>query len=69
MLSNMFDGAMDRTVTVSGPDGAPAVTLKLVHAAAGAAAGLIVAPRATAAGALAAMLMGVQITLDETAAD
>lgn len=63
-FSNLFDGAMERTVTIGGPDGSPAVSLRLLHAAAAAAAGVIIAPRATAAAAIAAMVKGYTITID-----
>jgi hypothetical protein len=63
-FSNLFEGAMERTVTIGGPDGSPAVTLKLLHAAAAAAAGVILAPRATALAGFAALLKGVTVTLD-----
>lgn len=68
-FSNLFDTAMERTVTIGGPNGSPAVQLKLLHAAAGAAAGVILAPRATAAAAIAAMIRGVTVTIDAPAPD
>ena len=66
-FSNVFDNAMERTVTIGGPDGSPAVKLKLLHAAAAAAAGVILAPRATAIATIAAMLRGVTVTIDDPA--
>jgi hypothetical protein len=66
-FSNLFDTAMKRTVTIGGPDGSPAVKLKLLHAAAAAAAGIILAPRATAIATIAAMLRGVTVTMDDPA--
>jgi len=66
-FSNVFDTAMERTVTIGGPDGSPAVKLKLLHAAAAAAAGVILAPRATAIATIAAMLRGVTVTIDDPA--
>jgi hypothetical protein len=66
-FSNVFDAAMERTVTIGGPNGSPAVKLKLLHAAAAAAAGVILAPRAAAIGTIAAMLRGVTVTIDDPA--
>jgi len=66
-FSNLFD--TERTITIGGPDGSPAVKLKLLHAAAAAAAGIILAPRATAIAAIAAMLRGVTVTVDAPASD
>jgi hypothetical protein len=66
-FSKVFDTAMERTVTIGGPDGSPAVKLKLLHAAAAAAAGVILAPRATAIATIAAMLRGVTVTMDDPA--
>jgi len=63
-FANLFDGAMDRTVTVAGPNGSPAVKVKLIHAAAVAIAGVLLAPRATAVGAIAAMIKGVSVKVD-----
>jgi hypothetical protein len=63
-FSNLFERSMERTVTIGGPNGSPAVKLKLLHAVAAAAAGILLAPRATAAAALAAMVKGVTITVD-----
>jgi len=63
-FSNLFEIAMERTVTIGGPNGSPAVKLKLLHAAAAVAAGVILAPRATAAAAVAAMIKGVTVTID-----
>ena len=68
-FSNLFGTAMERTVTIGGPNGSPAIKLKLLHAAAAAAAGVLLAPRATAAASIAAMLKGVTVTLDEPAPD
>jgi hypothetical protein len=68
-FSNLFDTAMERTVTIGGPNGAPAVTIKLLHAAAAAAAGIILAPRATAAATLAAMVKGYTISIERPAGD
>ncbi len=58
---------MERTVTIGGPNGSPAVKLKLLHAAAAAAAGVVIAPRVTAAAAVAAMIKGVTVTIDTPA--
>ncbi len=66
-FSSLFETAMERTVTIGGPNGSPAVKLKLLHAAAGAAAGVVLAPRATAVAAIAAMLRGVTVTIDAPA--
>ncbi len=66
-FSNLFETAMERTVTIGGPDGSPAVKLKLIHAAAAAAAGVVLAPRLTAIAAIAAMNKGVTVTIDAPA--
>ncbi len=66
-FSNLFETAMERTVTIGGPDGSPAVKLKLIHAAAAAAAGVVLAPRLTAIAAIAAMIKGVTVTIDAPA--
>lgn len=66
-FSNLFEIAMERTVTIGGPNGSPAVKLKLLHAGAAAAAGVMLAPRATAIAAVAAMIRGVTVTIDAAA--
>ncbi|MEE8498122.1 MAG: hypothetical protein V3S62_06290 [Acidimicrobiia bacterium] len=66
-FSSLFETAMERTVTIGGPDGSPAVKLKLIHAAAAAAAGVVLAPRLTAIAAIAAMIKGVTVTIDSPA--
>lgn len=68
-ITHLFETAMERTVTIGGPNGSPAVKLKLLHAAAAAAAGVVLAPRATAAAAVVAMFKGVTITLDDPVAE
>ncbi len=55
---------MERTVTIGGPNGSPAVKLKLLHAAAAAAAGVVLAPRLTAAASIAALIKGVSVSID-----
>lgn len=68
-FSRLFETAMERTVTIGGPDGSPAVKLKLLHAAAAFAAGVTLAPRVTAAATVAAMLKGVTVTIDMPASE
>jgi len=68
-FSNLFETAMERTVTIGGPGGSPAVKLKLLHAAAAVVAGVILAPRATAIATVAGLVKGVTVTLDDPAAD
>lgn len=63
-ISALFEGAMERTVTIAGPNGSPTVRLKLVHAAAAAAAGVVLAPRLTAAATIAALVRGVSVSID-----
>lgn len=63
-LSDLFDAAMERTVTVSAPKGSPAVKVRLLHAGAAALAGIIFAPRAVAVGAIAALVKGVRVSVD-----
>jgi len=68
-FSNLFETAKERTVTIGGPNGSPAVKLKLLHAGAAVAAGVMLAPRATAIAAVAAMIKGVTVTIDAPAPD
>ncbi len=63
-ISALFESAMERTVTIGGPNGSPAVKLKLLHAAAAAAAGVVLAPRLTAAASIAALIKGVSVSID-----
>jgi hypothetical protein len=63
-ISGFFEAARERTVTIGGPNGSPAVKVKLLHAAAAAAAGILFAPRATAVAAIAGLLRGVTVTVD-----
>ncbi len=63
-FSGFFEGAKERTVTIGGPNGSPAVKVKLLHAAAATAAGILFAPRATAIAAIAGMLRGFTVTID-----
>lgn len=55
---------MERSVTIGGPGGSPAVRVKVLHAAAAAVAGVILAPRFTAGAALVALVKGVTVTVD-----
>ena len=68
-ISNLYEASMTRTVTVAGPGGSPAVKLKLLHAAAAAVAGVLLAPRFTAAATIAGMVKGVTIKVDAPVAD
>jgi len=63
-LSELFASASERIVTVRTADGQPLVRTKLLHAAAVAAAGVMIAPRVTAAAAIGALLKGVTVTVD-----
>ncbi len=68
-ISTLFETTKERRVTIGGPNGSPAVKLKLLHAGVAAAAGVILAPRATAVAALAAMIRGVTVTIDAPASE
>lgn len=68
-LSDLMSMASERSVTLNAEDGRPLVRLKLLHAAALAAAGVIVAPRITAAAALGALFKGLSLSLDPEPAD
>lgn len=63
--SELFAAASKRTVTIHAPDGHPLVRAKLLHAAAVAAAGVVVAPRLTAAAAVGALLKGMSLSIEE----
>jgi hypothetical protein len=65
----MYELAMERTVTIGGPGGSPAVKIKLLHAAAAAAAGVILAPRFTAVASLVGFLKGVTVTVNAPPAE
>src|SRR3989304_1528303 len=64
-FSDPLSSAAARPVTTSPADGHPLLKATLLHAAAGAAAGVIIAPRLTAAATLGALLKGVTLSLDE----
>lgn len=61
----MFASASERVVTIRSAEGRPLVETKLLHAAAVAAAGVIVAPRLTAAAAVGALLRGITLTVGQ----
>ena len=63
-ISNLFESAMERTVTIGGPGGSPAVKVKLLHAAVAAAAGVALAPRLTALASIAGLIRGVTVSID-----
>jgi hypothetical protein len=63
-ITKFYEKGMERTVTIGGPNGAPAVKLKLLHAAAAAVAGVILAPRVTAVASIAALVKGVTVKID-----
>jgi len=58
--------AGDRALTVRSRRGHPLLRVGLAPAVAGALAAVLIAPRATAAAALAAMLRGVTLSIDRT---
>jgi hypothetical protein len=68
-LTNIYEASMARTVTIGGPGGSPAVKLKLLHAAAAAVAGVLMAPRLTAIATLAGLAKGVTVTVDAPLSD
>ncbi len=55
----------DRTLTVRTASGRPLVSVKLSHGAALGAAAVLFAPRAAAVAALAGMLRGMRLTIDQ----
>ena len=63
-LSDLIGTASERSVTLHAEDGRPLVRLKLLHAAALAAAGIVVAPRLTAAAAVGALFKGLSLSVD-----
>lgn len=64
-ITRMFEAASRRTVAVRTADGKPLARLKLLHAAAVAAAGIVMAPRLTATAALGAMFKGLRLEVEE----
>ena len=60
-LSELLATANERVVTVKAPDGHSLVEAKLLHAVIAAAVGIVVAPRLTAAAAVAALLKGFRV--------
>lgn len=65
-LSDLIASAQNRTVTVVAADGHPMARARLLHAAAIAAAGVILAPRLTAAVAVGALFKGLELSIDPT---
>jgi hypothetical protein len=63
-ISEFFDSALERTVTVRGAHGKPLIHLGLIHLAGVAAAGVIMAPRLTAVAAFGALLKGYSVSID-----
>jgi hypothetical protein len=55
-----------RTLTLRTASGRPVVSIKLTHGAALTAAALFLAPRATAVAAVAGMLRGMNLTVDDS---
>ena len=68
-LTSMYEASMERTVTIAGPGGSPAVKLKLLHAAAAAVAGILFAPRLTAITTVAGLVKGVTVSVDTPLSD
>lgn len=66
-ITDFLGSIADRTITVQSANGHPLLKVKLIHAAAVAAAGVILAPRLTAVAALGAMMKGFSLNLDQTA--
>lgn len=67
-ITNLYETAMERTVTIGGPGGSPAVKLKMLHAGLAAVAGILFAPRFTALVSVAGLVKGVTVKLDAPAA-
>lgn len=68
-LSDLLATANERVVTIRAADGHPLVKAKLLHAVIAAAAGVVVAPRITAAAAVAALLKGFTVSVEGEAAE
>lgn len=66
-FSDLFEAAQSRTVTLHAADGRPLAKAKLLHAAALAAAGVVLAPRLTAAAAVAALVKGIEVSVEGAA--
>ncbi len=64
-FEQLIAAASEKTVTVRSAEGHPMVRAKLLHAAAAAAAGVMLAPRLTAAIAVGALFKGVSLSLEE----
>lgn len=63
-FSDLLATANERTVTVRAADGHPMVQAKLLHAVIAAAAGIVIAPRLTAAAAVGALFKGLTVSVD-----
>jgi len=68
-FSDLLGTATERSVTVKAPDGHSLVEAKLLHAIIAAAVGIVVAPRLTAAAAVAALLKGFRVDMTDTAGE
>ncbi len=66
-LSELLAKASARTVTIRTADGRSLAKAKLLHAAIAAAAGVMIAPRVTAAAAVGALVSGVTVSVDAAA--
>ena len=66
-ITDFFGSIADRTITVQSANGHPLLKVKAIHAAAVAAAGVILAPRLTAVAALGALVKGFSLNLDQAA--
>lgn len=63
-FSDLLAVANERTVTVRAGDGHPVVKAKLLHAVIAAAAGIVIAPRLTAAAAVGALFKGLTVSVE-----
>jgi hypothetical protein len=65
-FSDILEAAQSRTLNVRTADGHPLIKTKLLHAAAAAVVGVMIAPRLTAAAAIAAMFKGVTVSVEKS---
>ena len=68
-ISDLFATAKERVVTVKAADGHPLVKTKLLHAVIAAAAGIVIAPRLTAAVAVGALFKGFTVSVEGEAGE
>lgn len=63
-IGDLFGGLSSRNLTVRTAKGHPLVTVRLLHAAGAAAAGIFLAPRLTAAASIGLLLKGFSLSVE-----